>query len=125
MCTGLKMSYEDFVMENAKFQIKTGYVMNLTQGIPKYLKSKNAKQYKQPKKSNGSKFTGEEFCKILNNPKLIEKQLGIQKNFNGQIIASIGSNHLICIKRAFDGRFKVHDTWDSTNRCIGKFWVIE
>lgn len=48
-------------------------------------------------------YTGEEFCETL---------CGDEK-----IVANIGSNHCVAIVNG-----KVHDTWNSTSRCIGNYW---
>ena len=72
--------------------------------IDKYLTSKGCIKMKQPRKSDNTKYTGKEFYKI----------------FNGVCVANIGGNHVVCIKNG-----KVHDTWDSTDGCIGNYWVKE
>ena len=57
---------------------------------------------KQPRKSDNTKYIGKEFCKM----------------FKGTCVANIGGHHIVCIK---DG--KVHDIWDSTDGCIGNYWI--
>ena len=42
----------------------------------------------------------------------------ICKIYKGTCVANIGGNHTVCIKNG-----KVHDTWDSTDGCIGNYWV--
>lgn len=62
----------------------------------------------QPRKADGTKYTGKEWCdKIQRNP-----------NFPGRIIANIGGHHTVAI---IDGR--VWNTWDSTDGCIGNYWI--
>lgn len=102
ICTALNQSWEDTVIEMANMSITTGYAINDKKGIEKYLESKGWVKHKQPKKENGKKYTGSEFCKI----------------FKGTCVAMIGGHHIVCIKEG-----KVHDIWDSTSKCIGNYWT--
>lgn len=40
-------------------------------------------------------------------------------------IANIGGHHMVCIKETggLHGSHKVHDTWNSTDGCIGNYWT--
>lgn len=89
-------------MEMAVVSCETGFALNDSKGIAKYMEAKGWRKMPQPKKPNGLKYTGAEFCKI----------------FKGTCVANIGGHHTICIK---DG--KVWDIWDSTDGCIGNYWV--
>ena len=100
--TALNQDYNQTVMEMAELMCKTGYALNDTKGEEAYLKSKGWVKHSQPKHSDGTKYTGKEFC----------------KEFKGTCIAHIGGHHIVCIK---DG--KVLDIWDSTNGCIGNYWT--
>ena len=102
ICTALGQTWEQTVMEMAELSCKTGYAINDTKGIAKYMELKGWTKMKQPRKANNTKYTGEEFCKI----------------FKGTCVANIGGNHVVCIKNG-----KVYDTWDSTDGCIGNYWV--
>lgn len=102
ICTALGQTWEQTVMEMAELSCKTGYALNDTKGIAKYMELKGWIKMKQPRKSDNTKYTGAEFCKI----------------FKGTCIANIGGHHIVCIKNG-----KVHDTWDSTDGCIGNYWV--
>lgn len=101
LCTGLKIPYTQVVMEMAELQCKTGYDASVL--ISKYLSSKGWIKCQQPRKVDNTKYTGKEFCKHY---KL--------KN----AIANIGRNHIVAI---LDG--KVNDIWDSTDGCIGNYWI--
>lgn len=107
ICTALGQDYATTVMEMAERQCETGYALNDTKGISKYLEHKGWKKHSQPKKANGTKYTGKEFCKSL-----------ADKNIN--YVANIGGHHIVCIKQG-----KVHDTRDSTDGCIGNYWTRE
>ena len=78
-----------------------------------YIESMGFNPQKQPKKNNGTKYTGSQFCRWLD------------KTYkDAVVVAHIGTHHIVCISKV-DGRFKVNDTWDSTQGCIGKWWVKE
>lgn len=70
----------------------------------KYIENKGWIKCKQPRKSNNTKYTGKEFVKIV----------------KGTVLAHIGGHHIVCIKDN-----KVLDIWDSTDGCIGNYWIKE
>ncbi len=100
--TALNQDYNQTVMEMAELMCKTGYALDDKKGIKAYLESKGWVKHSQPKHTDGTKYTGAEFC----------------KEFKGICVANIGGYHIVFIK---DG--KVLDTWDSTNGCIGNYWT--
>lgn len=114
IATATGKSWEEVVMEMAKMSCETGYAINDKKGIERYLKSLGWWKHKQPRKDNGKKFTGKEFCKWLNKT----------ANVNA-VIANIGGHHIVCIKRGgeYNKDFKVNDIWDSTGKCVGNYWT--
>lgn len=113
LCTALNVPYNVCVMEQAEIQCKTGYDNATSQGANHYLKGKGWVKNPQPRKPDGTKYTGEEFCLMLNRI----------KHFHGKsIVANIGGHHMVCIKEV-NGKFKVHDHWNSTGGCIGNYWT--
>ena len=112
--TATKTPYNQVVMELAEMQCKTGYDDGDKKLYDQYLQSKGFVKYSQPRKDDNTKFTGKEWCLRL--------QEDIDWATNGEqlknIVAHIGGNHVVAI---VDG--KVWDTWDSTNGCIGNYWV--
>ena len=102
ICTALDEPYNSVLKEMFEMQIETGYEYTDVKCYDKYLESKGWTKMKQPRKSNNKKYTGEEFCEI----------------YKGTCVANIGGNHVVCIKNG-----KVHDIWDSTDGCIGNYWV--
>lgn len=115
LCTALNIPYNVCVMEQAETQCKTGYDNATAQGIHYYLKDKGWVKHPQPRKPDGTKYTGVEWCEKLNKDKW----------FKGKsIVANIGGHHTVCIKEV-NGKFKVHDHWDSTDGCIGNYWTKE
>lgn len=114
LCTALGIGYNDCVMEQAEIQCKTGYDNATPQGIDYYLKTKGWIKHSQPRKADNTKYTGKEWCKELNHSIW----------FIGKtVVANVGGHHTVCIKQDVDGLFKVHDHWDSTNGCIGNYWI--
>jgi hypothetical protein len=103
--TALKQDYNQTVMEMAEMTCKTGFAMNDNKGITKYLESKGWTKHSQPRKSDGTKYTGKEFCQSF-----INKQ--------ERCVASIGGHHVVAIVNG-----KVYDTWNSTDGCIGNYWT--
>lgn len=103
----MQQDYNETVMEMAELMCKTGYALNDTKGEHKYLEMKGWVKHKQPRKPDGTKYTGKEFCKLL-----------AKKNV--RYVAHIGGKHMVAI---IDG--KVNDIWDSTDGCIGNYWTKE
>lgn len=104
VCTALEKPYEETYRELLELCLQTGYSIASKENYSKYLELQGWTKKKQPRKRDNTKYTGEEFCKF----------------YKGTCVANIGGNHVVCIK---DG--KVYDTWDSTDGCIGNYWVKE
>lgn len=107
IATATGIHYNTVLMEMAEQQCKTGFDMSENKAIEKYLMSKGWAKQKQPRKEDGKKYTGIEFCAYLADPKR-------------KYIANIGGHHIVAIVGC-----KVWDTWDSTEGCIGNYWVKE
>lgn len=109
VATALGMKWEDVVMDMAKFSVKTGYAINDKKGIERYLASKGWTKCKQPRKWDNTKYTGKEFCREMQTTKDSRK-----------IIANIGGHHIVAIVGC-----RINDIWDSTDGCVGNYWVKE
>ena len=72
----------------------------------KYLSSLGYTMKKQPRKSDNTKYTGTEFCKKV-------------AKSNHKYLVHIGGHHIVCISEN-----KINDIWDSSDGCIGNYWVI-
>lgn len=107
LCTALGQSWEQTVRELTEVGIKKGYVVTDGAAISTYLAYKGWTKYKQPRKLDNTKYTGMEFCTKLQTEKSLQP-----------IIANIGGHHIVAI---IDGR--VLDIWDSTEGCIGNYWM--
>jgi hypothetical protein len=114
ICTATELPYNQVVMELAQLQCETGYDDGEKKLYGMYLESKGFKKMKQPRKLDGTKFTGKEFCEALQDN--YEYTIGKTP----RIVANIGGNHIVAIIDA-----QVWDIWNSTRGCIGNYWVKE
>lgn len=102
-------TYQQISKELFELSMKCGYFMNDKKCYEKYLELNGFRKMKQPKKEDGTKYTGEEFC---------NKVQKFSFNYPERMFAHIGGHHVVAI---VDGR--VWDTWDSTSGCIGNYYV--
>lgn len=115
LCTAMKKPYEDVYRELLESALKTGYSIASKENYDRYLKENGWIKQKQPRKADNTKYTGKEFCKELNCNIMA---VGVK------VIAKIGGHHIVCIKEDdLHGLHKVHDIWDSTDGCIGNYWI--
>jgi hypothetical protein len=75
----------------------------------KWLETKGWVKKAQPRKDDNTKYTGSEFCKEVQEYTF---------NYPSRIFAKIGGHHVVAI---VEGR--VWDTWNSTDGCIGNYWI--
>lgn len=111
--TATGIDYNEIVLKLAYIQIETGYDQCTNQGIDILMDRLGWKKQKQPRKKDGTKYTGKEFCKV--------QQRGVSENgivISPRVFCNIGGHHEVAI---IDGR--VWDTWDSTEGCIGNYWI--
>lgn len=101
----MQQDYNKTVMEMAELMCETGYALNDKKGEERYLAKKGWVKHSQPRKADGTKYTGKEFC----------EQLALK---NQRYIAHIGGHHMVAIVGG-----KVNDIWDSTDGCIGNYWT--
>lgn len=117
---GLDQNYNDVLMEMVKVHLETGYEMSCDKAVETYLKSKGWYKRKQPRRLNGTKYTGEEFCNWLS--------MRYPKGEAGRVIANIGGHHMVAIEPTYHGdgincRYKCRDTWNCTRKCIGNYYT--
>lgn len=110
--TATGVPYNQVATELAELQCQTGYDSHEPKLYDKYLSKHGFVKRKQPRKRDNTKYTGKEFCKELQSS--YEYVIGKDK----PIVAHIGGHHIVAI---MDGR--VWDTWDSTYKTIGNYWV--
>ena len=117
--TALGQSYEKTIVEMAEMTTKTGYMLNENKGIDRYLQSKGWIKCKQPKKWDGTKYTGREFCRTLTHPIYSEELNLTDKSFEiHRVLAKIGGHHIVAIMSG-----QIWDTWNSADGSIGIVWV--
>lgn len=82
------------------------------------LKVLGFKQQKQPKRLNGKKITGRDFCRWL-------EQLVAEGALPARtpVVANIGTHHVVAVMPCADGRYRICDTWDCSTRCVGTWWT--
>lgn len=105
ICTALEQTWEQTVREMTEVGIEKGFVVNDPTTIKAYLKQKGWVICNQPRKGDGTKFTGKEFCRRITGE-------------GSTYIANIGGHHIVAIVDS-----KVNDIWDSTEGCIGNYWI--
>ena len=117
--TVLNQPYEQTIRELAEMTIKTGYMLNGNKGIETYMKSKGWTKCKQPKKEDGTKYTGKEFCLKLQHPLYSEELNLTDKGFElNNILINIGGHHTVAVMGC-----QIWDTWNSSNGSVGIVWV--
>ncbi len=99
-------SWDEVLTELIPYCMKYKMLPDTTKCYEKYLADLGWVKQKQPRKSDNTKYTGKEFCKLVKADKVY--------------ICHIGGHHMICIKDK-----KVQDIWDSSDGCIGNFWIKE
>lgn len=114
--------WEDVVMEMAYLSVETGYAINDKKGIDRYLKRNGYTKMPQPRKWDNTKYTGKEFCEVQQDW-LFDKRLHGNEWKDGvvispRIIANIGGNHIVAIVNGV-----IYDTWNSSDGCIGNYWI--
>ena len=98
----------------AREQAATGYAASSPEGFGRYLESMGWRKQKQPRKADGSKYTGKEFCRALQD----HENCPFPPSMNARYVANIGGGHTVAIVNG-----QVWDTWDSTDGCIGNYWI--
>lgn len=103
IATATQMPYNDVLKGLYEVALKTGYHIDDKKCYERYLKQLGWIKRKQPKKYDGTKYTGKQFCR---------------ENIFGRVIAHIGGHHIVAIVEG-----QVYDIWDSTDGCIGNYWI--
>lgn len=114
LCTALDEDYDTVVKELSNLQCQTGYSCHCKECYDLYLKSKGFVKMKQPRKPDNTKYTGKEFCEELQSG---SPQFDVGSD-SKRIVAHIGGSHVVAIVD-----HKICDTWNSSKKCIGNYWV--
>ena len=115
LSVGTGIPYWDVLKGLYEMSVKTGYMVDDTKNYDKWLKTVGFVKCGQPKKPDGTKYTGKEFCDCC---------AAYSSRFDGNVIANIGGHHVVAFVEE-DGRYRDYDIWDSTDGCIGNYWVRE
>lgn len=99
-----KQDWETVFTDLAKIALEIKDVPNSKPVYKQYLTEQGYPMQKQPKKSDNTKYTVEEFAKKYN---------------QGTYIISL-SNHLTVI---IDG--KIYDTWNCSSKSVGNYWEVK
>lgn len=118
--TATDKSWDEIFTELTKIAIQKKRMPNDPLCYKELLKKFGWEKEKQPRKEDNTKYTGAEFCRLLDSDDL-EYQLDYHGSTNS-IIAHIGGHHIVCIKY-HENKHKVFDTWNSTAGCIGNYWT--
>lgn len=103
IATATGKPWAEVVMEMAEMSVRTGYAVNDKKGIDKYMEQIGWAKFPQPRKADGTKYTGGEFAKA---------------HPGERIVCTIGGHHVTCIIGG-----KVTDIWDCTGKCVGNYWM--
>ena len=112
--------YNDVVMELAEIHCETGYVCIGNKAEEIFLTRHGFKKMPQLRHDDNTKYTGKQFTDYLS--------INFPNGEIGNVFAHIGGNHVVCIKPTnhgdgFNCRYKVHDIWDSTEGCVGNYYI--
>lgn len=102
-------TYEQIYKEMLDVSLKIGHFINSKQCYEKYLSINGFQKVKQPRKIDGTKYTGKEFCNEVQEYTF---------NYPSRIFAHIGGHHVVAI---VEGR--INDIWDSSNGCVGNYYI--
>lgn len=104
------IDYYSMVMKLAEYHCRHGVdPRDGGVGMNGFLEELGYVKYRQPRKEDGTKYTGSEFCIKF-------------RNLFDNIIANIGGNHVTCIKKHLS-KLKIWDIWNCSHKCVGNFWV--
>lgn len=106
--TAMHKPYATVYKELFDFSLKCSYMLNDKHCYDKYLQSMGWVKRAQPRKDDNTKYTGEEFCHMVQNNK---------HEYMPHIIAKIGAHHIVAIEYGI-----IQDIFDSSDDCIGNYW---
>ena len=111
-------SWDELLDDLVTYSHKYKEMPNDTKCYSKYLEDLGFIKMSQPRKEDNTKYTGSEFCEWLN------------KHGKGPrvIVAHIGAQHIAAIVPDINqenkkSRYKIHDTWNCSRRCVGTYWM--
>ena len=109
-----EIPYKQVVMDLAALQCDTGYDDGDVKLYDLYLRQLGFVKHKQPRKEDNTKYTGAEWCKLIQD----DFEWVMNSDKLARIVANIGGNHVVAI---VDGQ--VWDIWNCTHKTIGNYWI--
>ena len=107
LSVAMTMDWGDVLQGLCNLAIKRSYAPNDPKLYGAYLEQNGYVKCKQPKKTNGSKYTANEFATWI---------LNVTKK---PVIAHVGGHHVAVF---VDG--KLVDTFNCGSKCVGNYWVL-
>lgn len=104
ICYATQQSWDDVYNELCKIGFKMKRMPNEKQVYEKYLEHLGWSKQKQPRKSNGFKYTVDEFAESMSR----------------EVYIVTVANHMTVVA----GR-EIVDTWDCGHKTIGNYWIKE
>lgn len=109
--------YEEVMKRLFELSSKYGYSPTSLETYQRFLKEKGFVKVKQPRKSDNTKFTAEEFIDAFYNP-VGELNLATFDYELTRVFLHLGSHHVACIVNG-----QVWDIWNSTEEKVGSVFV--
>lgn len=104
IATATGRAWDDVYEDLCKLGAKMKMMPNDDKVYRKYLENIGLTKSPQPRKSDNTKYTVEEFAKF--------------SRYNDSYIISV-ANHLTVVKHN-----KIYDTWNCGHKCVGNYWTI-
>lgn len=117
LSTALNQSWEQTYKELFEIAMKKCTAPEDISCVYEYLTKKGCVRIAQPKRRDGTKFTGEEVCYLIQEGKFVDNWgvCLLYKNY----FMNIGSGHCSCI---IDG--KINDIWNCSYDKVGVMWGV-
>lgn len=106
ICTALNEPWEDTYKGLLEVALDTGYAISCTENYEVYLKRRGYEKQRMPKKSDGKKYTVEEFAEKLAKPKVA-------------YVINI-ARHTTVIKNK-----NLYDLWNCGRKSVLNYWIIK
>lgn len=116
LATALDQSWEQTYKELFEIGMKSCRPPEDDWVVSTYLNSKGCLKINQPKKRDGTKFTGEEVCHLIQEDSFVSNEGVNLSKYN--FFINIGTHHCSCIIKG-----KINDIWNCSYDKVGKMWA--
>lgn len=117
LATALNQSWEQTYRDLFEIGMKSCRPPEDSWVTDKYLESRGCIKVNQPKQKDGTKFTGEEVCHLIQEGCFISNEDINLSKYN--FVINIGSHHCSCIIKG-----KINDIWNCSYDKVGKMWAV-